>query len=1266
MAEQASGKKQTIFEDPDSHFVDNNDQQQYKSSGLEKWINILLCRGDLASETFESPPVSFVQLFRFGSKKDQVLVLTGILIAVFTGISQPFAVFLGGKLANVLIAYGRDGDKEKLWHEGYLLVIANLVVGTFVVSITFVQYFCLKYASIRITANLRYKFMESVLRQDACWFDTQKFGAINSQLNDGIQKISDGIGDKIGLLIRGISMFLTTMIISFVVNWQIALLMVGTGPACCLTMSLMARMINRSTKKQLKSYELGGSILQECVMNVKTVQSCNGQNQMVRKLEQHQNDSRIHGILTYVWNGLFDGIFFFLLYFFYAFGIYYGGIKYFKGEVEAGDVFIVVNAITMGGYFLGLMSPHIMSIMKARVSAAVIYERIDRVPNIDCYSSEGKTISNPRGLVSFKEVSFAYPGRLEKLVLDKVSWEAQPGEIIALVGHSGCGKSTSMGLLTHLYQCTGGQVCIDGEDIKDLNISHLRKLIGIVQQEPVLFHGTIFENIRLGDPEVSFEDVKKACRLANADTFISKLENQYDTFVGTGGGIQLSGGQKQRLAIARAILKNPPILLLDEATSALDAESEILVQTALREAAQGRTTIIIAHRLSTLRDVQKIIVLDEGKVVECGKCSHADLVAKEGLYASLVKAQQFQQTQEVKQEEKPLPPDLTSLRRSEISTMTSTRSSIRDPSTLEFKAADEEIDESFDRFFSGGLFRTLPKLCWSLLEAIWWNNLFNASWFGIASLCCFNEYGSRMFWFVLASLAIGLYSTLTIFGSVSLYGWLTEEVADALKVRALRNILRQGSEYFDRPETSNAKLLQRISTDTTTLKAALDIRLYHQVNNVFCCLVEVVVAFVFCWQITMAGLGVYCFLFVLLGWLAKQMRWNIRKITELDDSANYSVEIIENTRTIQLLTKESYFLSKFDQKIRSFWAYQKNVAIYDSVMFAFTQCFFFFSDCTCYGLGLYLIYHGLSTPSQVFVASQCISTMSWAILFVSTSFNEILHAIPAIDSVLDIVTASTCIDDHEEDGIEPDVVGDLSVEKVVFAYPTRPQVNVANGLILRARRGESIALVGPSGGGKSTIIQLLERYYEPKNGQITVDRSAIRRFKLKHLRNQMALVAQEPVLFSGTIKDNITLGVENATLEDIHEAARVANAYNFITKLPQGFETLIGEKGSILSGGQKQRLAIARALVRKPKILLLDEATSALDAASEKSVQQGLDSASAGRTCIIIAHRLSSIQHVDKIYFISNGRVVEQGTHNELMAENSLYAELIKKQDLRS
>ncbi|KAI6234119.1 P glycoprotein 11 [Aphelenchoides fujianensis] len=1230
-------------------------ERKFAASGFEKWMNVLLCRGDLAAESFEAPPVSFAQLFKYGSRKDKLLVYSGIALGVGAGVGQPLSQYLGGRMAEVLI---NADDKEALWNDGYLLVLWNLIIGIATVSITFLQYYSLRLACQNITATLRSRFIRSILRQEAAFFDTRKSGEINDQLNkwaysllsslacnllfSGINQIRDGIGDKIGLLTRGLSMFVSTTVMSFWINWRMTLMMVASAPVCCLTMSAMGRLVAGASKKQMKSTQRETSILHETIMNCKTIQSCNGQAESVAKLKHELDTNRIHGVLQY---------------FTFSFTrvSYFGGMQFFAGNMTAGDVFIIANAITGKkkgngrAYFIGVMSPHLMSILKARVAAALIYEQIERVPKIDVFSTVGVQLESPRGLVEFQDVHFSYPSRPNRPVLRGISWQAESGETVALVGHSGCGKSSSIALLCRLYEATGGRVCIDGVDVKSIQIRSLRSVIGVVSQMPEIFHGTIYENIALGDTSVTQKQVEAACRCAHA-TFIEKLENGYQTMLGSGGGIQLSGGQKQRIAIARAILHAPPILLLDEATSALDADSEMKVQEALKEASKGRTTIVIAHRLSTLRDVDKIVVIDEGRVVESG--SHAELLKKEGVYASLVAAQQFQQTDEKPEDEEKKAEVEIPLRDPSLQSSIA-RSSVRAPTVKagDYAAGAEDAQSvglrnaigSFGliRLYTNcqGSYRKLAAgIVFSLLRGLELPLYILIMTLGFAAFqdkeVPFETFQNRLIWFLIVTLLVGVYSWCTIFGAVACLGWATEHISNRLKTRALANVLKQGQEFFDWPSTSNAKVLQRVVNNSTALKAALDTRLYHLVNNCFCSVIQVLLAAVACWEVCLSGMVLYSALFVLLGFLARLMKRGMREISDQDDSAKVAVEIIEQTRVIQLLGREEHFSRKYDDALRRFEGLETRMARADSVMFAITQSFIFFSDIFCYSVGIFLVYNGQRASSQVFVSAQ--ATFCSPQSRSTKSSTQFPQSIPCSTSW----KPPPAIDDHEQDGIEPEVEGDVHVERVVFAYPTRPHVNVANGLVLRARKAEQIALVGPSGQGKSTIINLMERCYEPKFGQITIDGSPIRRFRLSYLRSRM-----EPILFSCSIYDNIRLGCPGATQEDVFEAARFAHAAKFVERLPQGYQTEIGEKGAQLSGGQRQ----------------------ALDAESERAVQRALEVASSNRTCITIAHRLSSIQHADRIYYIENGRVVEAGTHAELMAqEGGKYAAMIAKQDLRS
>ncbi|CAG9534628.1 unnamed protein product [Cercopithifilaria johnstoni] len=1264
---------------------------QYEQSTIDKFISIILCRGDFAKQKLDAKPVSFFQLFRFATIYDRFIMTVGAILAIVSGICQPMICLITGELTNILLLTKDFEKSETFWYQAYVYVYLFASVGVSMVVIIIAQYLCLKNASLNITCTMRKEYMKSLLRQDAVWFDQQKTGTLIAQLNANIEKIKDGIGDKICMILRGITMFLTSIVIGFIYEWRITLLMLGMGPASAALLSIMARKVKRLSELQISADGRAAAILEESIINVKTVAACNAQETMIGQYAATLKACRKFALQIYAFAGFFDGLFFFVLYFFYAIGFYYGAHLYRTHiAMNPGYIFTVANVIMFGSYYLGVLSPHLMAVLNARVATAVIYKIIDRKPSVDSSSIDGIKLNKVKGLVEFRNVKFSYPTSKEHLILNGLSWTAKPGDTVALVGHSGCGKSTSIGLLTSLYTCDSGAVLIDGINVLDINIHSLRNIVGVVQQEPLLFTGTIKENIRFGNPDLTDQEIIDTCKIANAHDFINKLNEGYDTRIGA-GGIQLSGGQKQRIAIARTIARDPRILLLDEATSALDAESEVMVQSALKKASVGRTTIVIAHRLSTLRDSDQIIVLDKGQVAEIG--THKELCSrKDGIYASLVKSQQFEEKRNVLPvlvEELPSESFHRSFAGSSrnssnygiLSSMT--RGSIISGDVKRASITNEPSEKIIGQ---NGKKKNKSKGLWQLytnchgnygkvvlallvsflrgLELPAFVIIFNLTFDAFAPADLESIMG-RILPVVIIYIVLGAVCVIVLFAATFTFGWIAECVVDVLRLRALRSVLYQDAAYFDTPSTSSAVTVTRISIDAPNIKAALDSRMMQILNNVVAIFVMVVIAIIFNWRIGLVGTGNLLLLILLLLLIARQMQKLNKRALKKDLTGQLAIEIVEQIRTIQLITREEHFHREYVQQIEELLRVQKKSGPYEAVLFAVTSSYMFYSDMLSYALGIALIYYGYSTPNEVFTAAVSISTSGWALIMVAGCLNTFVMASPASDSLFQIINTENTAKIVEE-GIRPEITGRVEFKKIHYSYPTRPQQNVLNGLNLTAFAGQTIAVTGPSGSGKSTVIALLERFYQFNSGQLNLDNNSITKISLRYLREQIALVGQEPVLFSGTIAENILLGTNGKTMDDVREACKIANATGFIEDLPQGYDTEVGEHGGQLSGGQKQRVAIARALVRNPKILLLDEATSALDAESERTVQQALDVASSGRTCIVVAHRLSSIQHADQIFFVENGRVIEEGTHQELIELEGKYADLIRKQDLKS
>lgn len=978
-----------------------------------------------------------------------------------------------------------------------------------------------------------------------------------------------------------------------------------------------------------------------------------------------------------------------------------------EGCTQGSDILTVFFAVVIGAFALGQAGPSISALFNGKAAAAVIFQVIEREPEID--PDVGEVPSAPlQGHIQLNNVTFRYPSRPDAVVFSNLTLDMPPNKSIALCGGSGCGKSTITQLVQRFYDPEEGEVLIDGRSLRELKASWLRDNIGLVSQEPVLFAATIKDNIKMGlpiDASVTDEDIHNAARAANAYDFIMDFPEGFDTFVG-GRGSSLSGGQKQRIAIARAIIRDPAILILDEATSALDSTSERVVQQALDDLLKmkQRTTIIVAHRLSTIANADKIVVLGDGNVLEQG--THAELKRKSGHYAALLAAASRSQEGDSskgkkasfkskpaksKKDDKPAADEIDEDEAAEIEEVMRQQSELEDvkDGAAVKKGKDgkpKPYKVSYGRIFA---FSKEDKWLYPpafLAAAINGGTMpVFAILFSKISTVYFNptqemvQDAANQFslYFVIFSFIVGG----AIFVQFYLWGLIAERMTTRVRSALFQAILRMEIGFYDRKANSVGVLTARLATDAALVKAAVADRMSLAVQNLCTLAIGLGIAFYFGWELTLVLFA--CLPLLAFGGAMQMIAMgNANKEDEetMKEANQVLSESLGNIRTVtafqlreRLVVLYNTFLEKPKQlSIRR--------GLYIGAGFGFSQMVIF----GVYGLAFYV--------GAIFMANNGYSFLDVLNVFFAITMAgmgagqaaafapDIAKGSAAVSSVFRILDRKSKVDPLSDSGLKGDATsgdGDITVSDVNFTYPTRPDAPVFQNMNLKMERGTTTALVGQSGSGKSTIIQLIERFYDADSGSVVYDGVDTKQANPRWLRSNYGLVSQEPMLFSGTIYDNILEGLPEAAGENIdivtdqdimdrvEQAAKDANAHNFIMEFPDGYQTDVGEGGSMLSGGQKQRVCIARILMRNPKVLLLDEATSALDNISEQHVQQALDKLmeDTSRTTIVIAHRLSSISNADNIAVIDHGVVVEQGSFAELLERKGAFYALHKAQN---
>ncbi|KAK1313924.1 ABC transporter B family member 19 [Acorus calamus] len=737
-------------------------------------------------------------------------------------------------------------------------------------------------------------------------------------------------------------------------------------------------------------------------------------------------------------------------------------------------------------------------------------------------------------------------------------------------------------------------------------------------------------------------------------------------------GVQLSGGQKQRIAIARAMLKNPKILLLDEATSALDAGSESIVQEALDRLMVGRTTVVVAHRLSTIRNVDTIAVIQQGQ-------------GNTGAYANLIRFQEMARNRDF------AAPSTRRSRSSRLSHSLSTKSlslrsgSLRNLSYQYSTGADGRIEmvsnAETDRRYpapQGYFFRLLklngPEWPYAIMGAVgsvlsgFIGPTFAIVMSNMIEVFYYRDPNSmqrKTREYVFIYIGAGLYAVVAYLVQHYFFSIMGENLTTRVRRMMLAAILRNEVGWFDEDENNSSLVAARLSTDAADVKSAIAERISVILQNMTSLLTSFIVAFIVEWRVSLLILGTFPLL--VLANFAQQLSLKGFAGDTAKAHAKTSMiagEGVSNIRTVAAFNAQDKILSLFRAELRVPRVQSLRRSQTSGLLFGLSQLALYASEALILWYGAHLVRSGASTFSRVIKVFVVLVITANSVAETVSLAPEIIRGGEAIRSVFSVLDRSTRIDpdDPESEPVES-LCGDIEFRHVDFAYPSRPDVQIFKEFNLRIKAGQSMALVGASGSGKSSVIALIERFYDPTAGKVMIDGKDIRRLNLKSLRLKIGLVQQEPALFAASIFENIAYGKDGASEEEVVEAARVANVHGFVSALPDGYRTAVGERGVQLSGGQKQRIAIARAVLKDPAVLLLDEATSALDAESECVLQGALDRLMRGRTTVIVAHRLSTIRGVDVIGVVQDGRVVEQGSHAELIGNvEGAYSRLLQLQ----
>ncbi|MFD9029758.1 ABC transporter ATP-binding protein [Streptomyces sp. NPDC059567] len=958
-----------------------------------------------------------------------------------------------------------------------------------------------------------------------------------------------------------------------------------------------------------------------------------------------------------------------------------GGWLATRGQITLGT-FVAFSA-----YLASLVGPVRMLAMvltvgqQARAGVDRVLELIDTEPVIKDGTKE--LPADAGATVEFDDVGFAYEDG--RPVLDGFSLEIRAGETVAVVGASGSGKSTVSLLLPRFYDVTHGAVLVGGHDVRELTLDSLRAAIGLVPEDSFLFSDTVRANIAYGHPDATQEQIETAARAAQADRFIAELPAGYDTTVGE-HGLTLSGGQRQRIALARAILTDPRLLLLDDATSAVDARVEHEIHEALASVMAGRTTLLIAHRRSTLGLADRIAVLDDGRLSDIG--THEELEERSALYRQLLTDPdelggvspghtvpvEVPEDRSLRAEldaefdaERGITPTLW------VREETPAEESAAPGATPELLAAVEALPPATDTpdvdearavtpEESYGLRRLLRGFRTPLLISLGLVAVDAGMGLLLPVLIRHgiddgvNKLAMGAVW---AASALALLTVVVQWfaqtAEIKMTGRTGERVLYALRLKIFAQLQRLGLDYYERELTG--RIMTRMTTDVDALSTFLQ-------TGLVTAFVSVTTFFGIMGALLVLDLQLALVVFATLPVLAVATYFFRRSSVKAYELARERISVVNadlqesvsGLRIVQAFRREQSGADRFaarsddyrEARVRGQWLI--------SIYFPFVTLLSSVAAAAVMIVGANRIEAGTLTTGALVAYLLYIDLFFAPVQQLSQVFDGYQQAAVSLKRMQELLQEPTSTAAADEPLDVLSLRGEIAFEDVSFAYGEEEEA--LTGIDLRIPAGQTVAFVGETGAGKSTLVKLVARFYDPTAGRVTADGTDLRDLDLTSYRHRLGVVPQEAYLFAGTIRDAIAYGRPDATDAEVEAAARAVGAHDMIATLDGGYLHEVAERGRNLSAGQRQLIALARAELVDPDVLLLDEATAALDLATEAQVNQATDRLAGRRTTLVVAHRLTTAARADRVILMAQGRVAEDGTHDELLARGGRYAEL--------